>query len=94
MNQKLGAALIYMYAKCGHIDKASQVFQTLPCKGVYVWNAMIGELAMHGYGIEAIDRFREMQGNGIKPDGITFIAVLSACSHSGLVEKGKEICVQ
>ncbi|XVE63706.1 hypothetical protein DITRI_Ditri07aG0041400 [Diplodiscus trichospermus] len=91
LNPKLGAALIDMYAKCGHIDKASLVFQTLPCKGVYVWNAMIGGLAMHGYGIEAIDRFREMQGNGIKPDGITFIAVLSACSHSGLVEKGKEI---
>ncbi|XWS51457.1 hypothetical protein CRYUN_Cryun12cG0177900 [Craigia yunnanensis] len=91
LNPKLGAALIDMYAKCGHIDKASQVFQTLPCKGVYVWNAMIGGLALHGYGIEAIDRFREMQGSGLKPDGITFIAVLSACSHSGLVEKGKEI---
>ncbi|XVF11489.1 hypothetical protein REPUB_Repub08aG0031800 [Reevesia pubescens] len=91
LNPKLGAALIDMYAKCGHIDKASQVFQTLPCKGVYVWNAMIGGLAMHGYGIEAIERFREMQGKGIEPDGITLIAVLSACSHSGLVEEGKEI---
>ncbi|KAL4383116.1 hypothetical protein GQ457_15G006880 [Hibiscus cannabinus] len=91
LNPKLGAALIDMYAKCGHIDKAYQVFKTLPCKGVYVWNAMIGGLAMHGYGIEAIERFREMQRNGIKPDQITFIAVLSACSHSGLVEKGKEI---
>ncbi|XP_007038050.2 PREDICTED: pentatricopeptide repeat-containing protein At5g66520 [Theobroma cacao] len=91
LNPKLGAALIDMYAKCGHIDKASQVFQTVPCKGVYVWNAMIGGLAMHGYGIEAIDRFMEMQGFGIKPDGITLIAVLSACSHSGLVVKGKEI---
>ncbi|MBA0863617.1 hypothetical protein Goshw_023663 [Gossypium schwendimanii] len=91
LNPKLGAALIDMYGKCGHIDKAYRVFKTLPCKGVYVWNALIGGLAMHGYGIEAIKRFREMQGNGIKPDRITFIAVLSACSHSGLVEKGKEI---
>lgn len=91
LNPKLGAALIDMYGKCGHIDKAYRVFKTLPCKGVYVWNALIGGLAMHGYGIEAIKRFREMQGNGIKPDRITFIAVLSACSHSGFVEKGKEI---
>lgn len=91
LNPKLGAALIDMYAKCGHIEKASHVFQTLTCKGVYVWNAMIGGLAMHGYGIEAIDRLGEMQENGIKPDGITFIAVLAACSHSGLVEKGKKI---
>ncbi|OMO93841.1 hypothetical protein COLO4_16640 [Corchorus olitorius] len=91
LNPKLGASLIDMYAKCGRIDKASQAFQSVPYKGVYVWNAMIGGLAMHGYGIEALDRFREMQGNGIKPDGITFIAVLSACSHSGFVEKGKEI---
>ncbi|XVF54729.1 hypothetical protein PTKIN_Ptkin05aG0204600 [Pterospermum kingtungense] len=91
LNPKLGAALIDMYAKCGHIEKASQVFKTLPCDGVYVWNAMIGGLAMHGYGVEAIHRFRQMQEKGIKPDGITFIAVLSACSHSGLVEKGEEI---
>ncbi|KAE8720168.1 hypothetical protein F3Y22_tig00109908pilonHSYRG00034 [Hibiscus syriacus] len=52
---------------------------------------MIGGLAMHGYGIEAIERFREMQREGIKPDRIMLIAVLSACSHSGLVEKRKEI---
>ncbi|XWS60234.1 hypothetical protein CRYUN_Cryun07bG0018300 [Craigia yunnanensis] len=91
LNPKLGAALIDMYAKCGHIDKASQVLKIVPYKGVYVWNAMIGGLAMHGYGIEAIHRFREMKGNGIKPDGVTLIAVLSACSHSGLMEKGKEI---
>ncbi|KAE8670883.1 60S ribosomal protein L7a-like [Hibiscus syriacus] len=72
-----------------YVDKKGIFFN--PKLDVCVWNAVIGGLAMHGYGIEAIERFREMQLAGIKPDRNTFIAVLSACSHSGLVEKGKEI---
>lgn len=90
-NHKLGAAVIDMYAKCGHIDEASKVFKILPEKSVCTWNSMIGGLAMHGCGEEALERFGEMQTRGIEPDDITLIAVLSACSHSGLVEKGKEI---
>ncbi|XP_031247700.1 pentatricopeptide repeat-containing protein At5g66520-like [Pistacia vera] len=91
LNHKLGAAVIDMYAKCGYIDEASNVFKIVPEKSVCTWNSIIGGLAMHGSGEEALERFYEMQMSGIKPDDITLIAVLSACTHSGLVEKGKEI---
>lgn len=91
LNPLLAAALVDMYAKCGHMDKASQVFQTAPVKSVSTWNSLIGGLAIHGNGREALERFQQMQMNGTKPDDVTFIALLSACSHSGLVEEGREI---
>ncbi|KAK3183183.1 hypothetical protein Dsin_030469 [Dipteronia sinensis] len=91
LNPKLGAAVIDMYGKCGNIEEASKVFKTVPQKSVCTWNSIIGGLAMHGCGEEALKMFSQMQTSGIKPDYITLIAVLSACTHSGLVEKGKEI---
>ncbi|KAF8036998.1 hypothetical protein BT93_B0041 [Corymbia citriodora subsp. variegata] len=91
LNPLLAAALIDMYAKCGHMDKALQVFQTAPVKSVSTWNSLIGGLAIHGRGREALESFQQMQMDGTKPDDVTFIALLSACSHSGLVEEGLEI---
>ncbi|KAK2662319.1 hypothetical protein Ddye_000893 [Dipteronia dyeriana] len=91
LNPKLGAAVIDMYGKCGNIEEASKVFKIVPQKSVCTWNSIIGGLAMHGCGEEALEMFSQMQTRGIKPDDITLIAVLSACTHSGLVEKGKEI---
>ncbi|KAL5791539.1 hypothetical protein ACOSP7_000133 [Xanthoceras sorbifolium] len=91
LNSKLGAAVIDMYAKCGNIEEASKVFKIVPQKSVCTWNSIIGGLAMHGCGEEALEMFSQMQTSGIKPDDITLIAVLSACTHSGLVEKGKKI---
>eukprot|EP01018_Ginkgo_biloba_P037531 Gb_04990 [translate_table: standard] len=87
-NIYVGSALVDMYAKCGSIADAQRVFGKIPQRNVVSWNAMISGYAMHGYGRDALKLFIEMQQAGMKPDCITFIAVLSACSHSGLVDAG------
>ena len=87
----LGCALIDMYVKCGEMKKALLVFSKLEKKCVYTWTAIIGGFAIHGKGREALDRFTQMQKAGIKPTSFTFTAVLTACSHTGLVEEGKSL---
>eukprot|EP01018_Ginkgo_biloba_P009799 Gb_07723 [translate_table: standard] len=82
------SALVDMYAKCGSIQDARKVFDKMPEQNVVAWNAMIVGYAMHGYGKEAIQLFEQMQHSGTKPDNVTFIAVLSACCHAGLVDDG------
>ncbi|GMP41312.1 hypothetical protein CsSME_00011464 [Camellia sinensis var. sinensis] len=81
-------SLIAMYSRCGCVDKAYEVFKVMPNKDVVSWSAMISGLASNGHGREAIEAFREMQRMGIVPDDQTFTGVLSACSHSGLVDEG------
>lgn len=93
INGKLGVALIDMYSKCGSIDSAIQVFESLEGKDVDHWNAMIGGLAVHGFGELAFELFMEMQTLFLKPDDITFIGLLSACGHAGLVKEG-QICFE
>lgn len=84
-------ALLDTYFKCGNVDMARLVFERMPEKKCIVsWTSMIAGLAMHGYGEEAILLFREMEESGIPPDGITYISILYACSHAGLIEKGYE----
>ncbi|KAL3624491.1 hypothetical protein CASFOL_031159 [Castilleja foliolosa] len=85
---KLGVALIDMYAKCGNIDKAMHIFENVNEKNIDHWNAMIGGLAIHGRGDVAFDLFMEMERLSIKPDDITFIAVLHACGHFGMIKEG------
>ncbi|XXG48596.1 hypothetical protein AAC387_Pa02g2997 [Persea americana] len=84
----IGTALIDMYAKCGEIDVASQIFLRMQEKNVCSWNAMIGGLAMHGEAYSALDLFDQMQRSGTQPDEVTFIGILTACSQVGLVGKG------
>lgn len=85
-------ALTDTYSKCGNIDMARLVFQRMPGeKSIVSWTSMIEGLAIQGHGEEALSLFHEMEGSGIKPDGIVFIAVLYACSHAGLVEQGYEV---
>lgn len=86
----LGNALIDMYCKCGAIEPARDVFYALPCKNIFCWNSMIVGLGMHGYGEEAMNVFNMMEREVVRPDGVTFVGLLSACSHSGLVSAGKE----
>ncbi|KAK6249967.1 hypothetical protein SCA6_003972 [Theobroma cacao] len=82
-------ALVDMYARCGHVEMARLVFENMPYKkSVVSWTSMIEGLAMHGYAEEAIQVFHEMEGSGIRPDWITFITILYACSHAGLIEQG------
>lgn len=83
-------ALIHMFAKCGDVDKALKLFRTMSRKTVVSWTSVIAGLAMHGRGLEALSLFEEMEAAGMAPDDVVFIGVLSACSHSGLVEKGKQ----
>ncbi|CAA7403111.1 unnamed protein product [Spirodela intermedia] len=83
----LGTALVDMYAKCGCAEIALQVFRELPCRDVMTWTAVIGGLAMCGRGEEALELFTEMQSQGIRPDAVTFIGVLTACSHGGLLDE-------
>ncbi|KAK8563549.1 hypothetical protein V6N13_006251 [Hibiscus sabdariffa] len=89
----ISTALIDMYSKCGKIDSALHMFHSIPksLKTVSLFNSMISGLAQHGLGESALAVFGEMELIGLKPDGVTFVAVLSACSHSGLIEEGKEL---
>ncbi|PIA65398.1 hypothetical protein AQUCO_00100703v1 [Aquilegia coerulea] len=84
----LETALIDMYVKCGCIARPLQIFNCMPRKYTFTWNALIGGLAMHGHGREAIILFSQMQRTGAIPDSVTFLAVLCACTHSGLVSEG------
>ncbi|XVF20009.1 hypothetical protein REPUB_Repub11eG0161000 [Reevesia pubescens] len=81
------SALVDMYAKCGFISEARTLFYKMSEKSTVTWNSMIFGYANHGYCEEAIQLFKQMQGK--KPDHLTFTAVLTACSHAGLVELGK-----
>ncbi|CAL9119895.1 unnamed protein product [Musa acuminata var. zebrina] len=81
-------SLIAMYSKCGSLDKAYTVFSDTSQKNVVSWSAMISGLAMNGSGREAIEAFGVMLNAGVTPDEHTFTGVLSACSHTGLVDQG------
>ncbi|GLU19623.1 hypothetical protein SLE2022_358620 [Rubroshorea leprosula] len=85
----LSNALIDMYAKSGKVEKALQVFESMKHKSVITWTTMISGLALHGLGREALEIFFRMERAKVKPNEITFIAILSACSHVGLVELGR-----
>lgn len=83
-------SIMDMYAKCGPIETAMEIFFEIENKNLVSWNVIIGAHALHGRGIEAVNLFEKMQiDDGIKPDKITFTGLLSACSHSGLIEKGR-----
>eukprot|EP01018_Ginkgo_biloba_P018660 Gb_14850 [translate_table: standard] len=84
----VGNALVDMYAKCGSIEDACHVFEKMPRRNVVSWTAMIAGCAMHGRGKEALQLFEQMQHSGAKPNHVTFIGVLSACCHAGLVDAG------
>ncbi|XP_052200305.1 pentatricopeptide repeat-containing protein At2g27610-like [Diospyros lotus] len=84
----VGSALIDMYAKCGRLRDARKVFDNLHSKNLVSWNAMLVGYAQHGFGREALDIYDVMQKSGVKPNDITFIGVLSACGHAGLLEEG------
>lgn len=82
-------AMIDMFAKCGNVDKAVKLFRQMDSRTIVSWTSVIAGLAMHGRGLEAVSIFHEMVKNGVTPDDVAFIGVLSACSHSGLVDKGR-----
>ncbi|TYH15645.1 hypothetical protein ES288_A05G058500v1 [Gossypium darwinii] len=87
---ELNNALIDMFAKCGDVDKALKLFRTMNERSIVSWTSVIVGLAMHGRGLQAVSLFQEMIRDGVEPDGVVFIGLLSACSHSGFVGEGKE----
>lgn len=88
LNYILSAALIDMYSKCGKVDIAKEIFTVVQRTDVSIWNAMINGLAIHGLASDAIAIFSRMEVENISPDSVTFIGILTACSHCGLVEQG------
>ncbi|XP_031505373.1 pentatricopeptide repeat-containing protein At5g66520-like [Nymphaea colorata] len=95
-NLILGTALVDMYAKCGWIDTAYELFNEMREKDVVLWNAMIGGLAIHGHGRKALELFTRMRSSSVTPNEMTFMNILCACNHAGLVDEGKKYfdCMQ
>nr|KYP51518.1 hypothetical protein KK1_026678 [Cajanus cajan] len=83
-----GTSLVSMYSKCGDLKDAWKLFVQIPRKDVVCWNSMISGYAQHGAGEKALHLFDEMKNEGMKPDWITFVAVLLACNHAGMVDLG------
>ncbi|KAM3285259.1 pentatricopeptide repeat-containing protein, chloroplastic [Capsicum chacoense] len=88
-NVFVATALVDMYAKCGAVHTARKLFDMMDDRHVTTWNAMIDGYGTHGFGKEAVELFEEMRKGHVKPNDITFLCVISACSHSGFVEKGR-----
>ncbi|KAJ4953216.1 hypothetical protein NE237_030048 [Protea cynaroides] len=89
MNVQVCNAVIDMYAKCGSIDKAFDVFNGMRCaRSLVSWNTIIMALAMHGRGSQALELFSQMRHAQVKPDAVTYLAALCACNHAGLVADG------
>nr|GMD75207.1 pentatricopeptide repeat-containing protein At1g08070, chloroplastic [Ipomoea batatas] len=89
-NASLWTSLINMYAKCGNLEAAEQVFNGMETKTLASYNVIISGLAMHGDAYKALEVFAEMKEKGFEPDDITFVSVLSACSHAGMVDLGRQ----
>ncbi|XP_071734924.1 pentatricopeptide repeat-containing protein At3g26782, mitochondrial [Rutidosis leptorrhynchoides] len=84
----VGTSVVDMYCKCGRVLTARRAFDRIKNKNVRSWTAMVAGYGMHGYAREALDIFYEMIRVNIVPNYITFVSVLSACSHAGLVDEG------
>lgn len=87
----VATALVDMYAKCGSIEEARRLFDTMREKNVVTWNAMISGYGLHGHGQKALLLFDEMLCYRVPPTGVTFLSILYACSHAGLVAEGEKI---
>ncbi|KAJ9679674.1 hypothetical protein PVL29_021566 [Vitis rotundifolia] len=88
-NLLLENALIDMYAKCGCLEYAREVFDQMKFRDVVSWTSMISAYGMNGKGRDAVSLFSRMQDLGLNPDSIAFVSVLSACSHAGLLDEGR-----
>lgn len=83
----IASALVDMYSKCGNIQAARKIFDRMNLHDEVSWTAIIMGHALHGHGHEAVSLFEEMKRQGVKPNQVAFVAVLTACSHVGLVDE-------
>jgi len=93
LSVQLGTALVDMYGKSGALGYARDVFERMENRNVWTWSAMILGLAQHGFGEEALELFAIMNNNNndnrdIRPNYVTYLGVLCACSHAGMVDEG------
>ncbi|PRQ43904.1 putative pentatricopeptide [Rosa chinensis] len=84
----VSSVLVDMHGKCGLLDHSIQVFDEVPTPTEVAWNSLLSVFAVHGLGNDALKTFSRMVQAGVKPNAITFISLLTGCSHSGLVEEG------
>ncbi|KAM7260427.1 hypothetical protein ACFE04_016168 [Oxalis oulophora] len=91
VNMVLGTSFVTMFSRCGNLTKAREIFDSMKERNVVAWTSMISGYGMHGNGRQAVDLFNQMRACGIRPNTITFVAVLSACAHGGLVDEGRKI---
>ncbi|BAT75059.1 hypothetical protein VIGAN_01286000 [Vigna angularis var. angularis] len=91
VNVYVGTALVDFYSKCGHLADARSSFNSIFSPNVAAWTALINGYAYHGLGSEAVLLFRSMSHQGVVPNAATFVGVLSACNHAGLVGEGLRI---
>ncbi|GAA0151782.1 hypothetical protein LIER_37354 [Lithospermum erythrorhizon] len=87
----LGNGMIDMFAKCGDLPSAWEAFHKMPKKCIITWTTMISGLAVNGHCSKALELFYRMCRDGLKPDDVIFIAVLTACVHGGLLEDGNRV---
>ncbi|KAL0323982.1 UNVERIFIED_CONTAM: putative pentatricopeptide repeat-containing protein [Sesamum calycinum] len=90
-NEYVASALIFMYSKCGIIEDAWKSFEASHKDSSVTWNSIIFAYAQHGQGKVALDLFYLMTEGQVKLDHVTFVAALTACSHIGLVEEGRNL---
>ncbi|XP_042471396.1 pentatricopeptide repeat-containing protein At1g11290, chloroplastic-like [Zingiber officinale] len=83
-------SLVDLYAKCGSVRIARKLFDSMEDRHVTSWNAMIDGYCTHGLGKSAVELFEEMKRSSVRPNDVTFLSVLSACGHSGLVDEGQK----
>ncbi|GJN27357.1 hypothetical protein PR202_gb15375 [Eleusine coracana subsp. coracana] len=87
----ISTALVDMYAKCGQLGISRGIFDSMLQRDVVSWNVMISGYGMHGNAKEALELFSEMEGGSVEPNGVTFLSILSACCHAGLVDEGRKL---
>ncbi|CAJ1937643.1 unnamed protein product [Sphenostylis stenocarpa] len=87
----LATGLVDLYAKCGCVEAARDVFESCKVKEVFTWNAMLVGFAIHGEGSMVLEYFSRMVAEGVKPDGVSLLGVLVGCSHAGLVREALKV---
>lgn len=83
-------ALISLYGKCGSIDSSHRIFNEMSFRDEVSWTALFSAYSQFGKAKQTLDLFHQMLALGLKPDGVTFIGVLTACSRAGLVSEGHQ----
>ncbi|KAG7629650.1 Pentatricopeptide repeat [Arabidopsis suecica] len=91
-NPFIGASLVELYSRCGSLGNASKVFNGIALKDTVVWTSLITGYGIHGKGTKALETFNHMvKSSEVKPNEVTFLSILSACSHAGLIHEGLRI---